>query len=131
MNKQTSSMKRLSRAFLSKNELGAVLPLILLLVVVASINPNFFAPRNLLDILRTAAFSFIVAIPLTFLLSSQGMDLSVGAVTSLGGVVCAMALKAGVPLPVAILLALGAGAIAGAVNGVLIIEVFLTVDIRW
>ena len=121
MNKQTSSMKRLSRAFLSKNELGAVLPLILLLVVVACINPNFFAPRNLLDILRTAAFSFIVAIPLTFLLSSQGMDLSVGAVTSLGGVVCAMALKAGVPLPVAILLALGAGAIAGAVNGVLII----------
>ena len=121
MNKQTSSMKRLSRAFLSKNELGAVLPLILLLVVVASINPNFFAPRNLLDILRTAAFSFIVAIPLTFLLSSQGMDLSVGAVTSLGGVVCAMALKAGVPLPVAILLALGAGAIAGAINGVLII----------
>lgn len=119
MNK--SSSQKLAKAFLSKNELGAVLPLVLLLSVVACINPNFFAARNLLDILRTAAFSFIVAIPLTFLLSAQGMDLSVGAVTSLGGVVCAMALKAGVPLPVAILLAVASGIVAGAVNGVLII----------
>lgn len=121
MSKQQSSIKNLTKAFLSKNELGAVLPLAILLIVVAFINPNFFAARNVLDILRTASFSFIVAIPLTFLLSAQGMDLSVGAVTSLGGVVCAMALKAGVPLPIAILLALAAGAAAGAVNGILII----------
>lgn len=121
MNQQTSSAKNLAKTFLSKNELGAVLPLAILLIVVALINPNFFAARNLLDILRTASFSFIVAIPLTFLLSAQGMDLSVGAVTSLGGVVCAMALKAGVPLPLSILLALGAGALAGSVNGILII----------
>lgn len=119
MNK--SSTKRLTKAFLSKNELGAVLPLVLLLTVVACVNPNFFRAANLLDILRTAAFSFIVAIPLTFLLSAQGMDLSVGAVTSLGGVVCAMALKAGIPLPVAILLAVASGIVAGAINGVLII----------
>ena len=121
MSKQTSSTKNLTKAFLSKNELGAVLPLAILLIVVAFINPNFFAARNVLDILRTASFSFIVAIPLTFLLSAQGMDLSVGAVTSLGGVVCAMALKASVPLPLAILLALAAGAAAGAINGILII----------
>lgn len=121
MSKQTSSTKNLTKAFLSKNELGAVLPLAILLIVVAFINLNFFAARNVLDILRTASFSFIVAIPLTFLLSAQGMDLSVGAVTSLGGVVCAMALKASVPLPLAILLALAAGAAAGAINGILII----------
>lgn len=121
MNKQSSVTKKLAKTFLSKNELGAVLPLAMLLIVVALINPNFFAARNLLDILRTAAFSFIVAIPLTFLLASQGMDLSVGAVTSLGGVICALALKAGIPLPVAVLLGLASGAIAGAINGALII----------
>lgn len=118
---KNQSVKRLTRAFLSKNELGAVLPLTILLAVVACVNPNFFAARNVLDILRTASFSFIVAIPLTFLLSAQGMDLSVGAVTSLGGVVCAMALKAGVSLPLAILLGLASGAFAGAINGFLII----------
>ena len=122
MNKENSKGKAVFKALLSKNELGAVLPLALLLIVVAFVNPNFFSTGNIFDILRTASFTFIVAIPLTFLLSSQGMDLSVGAATSLGGVICGMTLKAGVPLPLAIVLALIAGAVVGTLNGILIIK---------
>ncbi len=122
MNKENSKGKAVFKALLSKNELGAVLPLALLLIVVAFVNPNFFSTGNIFDILRTASFTFIVAIPLTFLLSSQGMDLSVGAATSLGGVICGMTLKAGVPLPLAIVLALIAGAAVGTLNGILIIK---------
>ena len=58
-----------SKKLLSKNELGAVLPLAFLLLVVLLVNPNFFMARNLVDVLRTASFSFIVAHPLTFLMS--------------------------------------------------------------
>lgn len=129
MNTKNPNEKSLVKALLSKNELGALLPLILLLIVVAFVNPSFFVTRNILDILRTASFSFTVAMPLTFLLASQGMDLSVGAVTSLGGIVCGMALKAGVPLPLAILLALAAGGFVGFINGLFAIKSDLPVFI--
>ena len=128
MNNQKSK-NQLFKALFSRNELGALLPLALLLIVVAFVNPNFFAKRNILDILRTAGFNFIVAIPLTFLLASQGLDLSVGAVTSLGGIICGMALKAGIPLPFSILLALLSGALVGFVNGALAIKSKLPVFI--
>lgn len=122
MNKENSKSSSFFRALFSKNELGALLPLALLLIVVAFVNPGFFVGKNVLDILRTASFTFIVAMPLTFLLASQGMDLSVGAVTSLGGIVCGMALKAGIPLVLSILLALAAGAAVGLINGLFSIK---------
>ena len=108
-------------ALLNKNELGTILPLCLLLIVVGCVNPNFFAMNNILDILKTSSFSFIVAVPITFLMASGGMDLSIGAATSFGGVVCAFALKAGMPIPVSIVLALGAGAVVGVINGIVIV----------
>lgn len=108
-------------ALLNKDELGTILPLCLLLIVVGCVNPNFFAMNNILDILKTSSFSFIVAVPITFLMASGGMDLSIGAATSFGGVVCAFALKAGMPIPVSIVLALGAGAVVGVINGIVIV----------
>lgn len=129
MSRENSKNASFLRMIFSRNELGALLPLALLLIVVAFVNPAFFVRRNILDILRTASFNFIVAMPLTFLLASQGMDLSVGAVTSLGGIICAMALKAGIPLPLSILLALLTGAFVGFVNGVLAIKSDLPVFI--
>ncbi len=106
---------------LSKKELGAVLPLVALLVIVSIGNPNFFAVQNILDVLRTASFSFIVAVPVTFLLSSGGMDLSIGAATSFGGVICAFGIKAGLPIPAAIILAVLSGAVIGTFNGYIIV----------
>lgn len=129
MNNEKKQGTNFIKKLFSRNELGALLPLGLLLIVVAFVNPNFFAKRNILDILRTAGFNFIVAIPLTFLLASQGMDLSVGAVTSLGGIICGMALKAGIPLPISILLALLSGALVGYINGLLAIKSDLPVFI--
>ena len=125
MSKEKQNGKGLLRALLSKNELGALLPLALLLIVVAFVNPNFFVHRNILDIMRTASFSFMVAMPLTFLLASQGLDLSVGAVTSLGGIICGM----GFPLPLAILAALLSGALVGTINGIFAIKSNLPVFI--
>ena len=129
MNTKNAKVQSLAKTLLSKNELGALLPLIFLLIVVAFVNPAFFVTRNILDILRTASFSFIVAMPLTFLLASQGLDLSVGAVTSLGGIVCGMALKAGIPLIPSILIALAAGGVVGFINGLFAIKSDLPVFI--
>ena len=111
--------KNALKTLLKKNELGTLLPLGLLLTVVGFVNPAFFTLNNLFDIMRTASFSFIVAVPITFLLASGGMDLSIGAATSFGGVVCAFGLKAGLPTAVSILLAMIAGACVGLLNGVI------------
>ena len=115
-------LKRLGRTLLRRNELGTILPLVILLVTVGIVNKDFFAIGNIMDIGRTASFSFMVAVPMTFLLSTGSMDLSIGAVTSFGGVICAFALEAGFPIPLAIALALFAGACVGLVNGLIVVR---------
>ena len=84
------------KVLFQKPEMGTILPLAILMIAVAIVNTNFFNISNILDILRTASFSFIVAVPITFLMSAGGMDLSIGAITSFGGIICAFCLKAGI-----------------------------------
>ena len=122
MEKKSNTAKKIGKALLQKPERGTLLPLAILMIAVAIVNMNFFNVSNILDILRTASFSFIVAVPITFLMSAGGMDLSIGAVTSFGGIICAFCLKAGLPIPVAVLVAIAAGCVAGFLNGVIIVR---------
>lgn len=103
-------------------EVGLVIPLLLLVVIIGLVNPTFFGFENLINILRNTAFTFIVGIAMTFVLISAGLDLSVGSLIALGGVVTGLALKAGVPIPLSILLGLALGAIIGLINGFTIIR---------
>lgn len=53
-------MKKLNKgvsALASKPEMGVVLPLIILLAVIGCVNSNFFAPANLIDILRSTSYT--------------------------------------------------------------------------
>lgn len=108
------------RALLGRSEMGTIIPLVILMVVVAFINSNFFNINNILDVLRAASFSFMIAVPLTFLIAGGGIDLSIGAATSLGGVICAFCLKAGVPIPLAILITMIMGGLLGFLNGLIV-----------
>lgn len=119
MSKQKKSALKM---ILSMKESGAAIPLIILLIVVAFVNQNFFGIYNLMDVLRTASFSLLVAVPVTFLMSAGGLDLSLGAAISLGGVICGMLLKANVSIPIAILAALGGGLLVGLINGICIVR---------
>ena len=51
------------KVLFQKPEMGTILPLAILMIAVAIVNTNFFNISNILDILRTASFSFIVAVP--------------------------------------------------------------------
>ena len=117
-----NSKKNVFKIVLSQKEAGAAVPLIILMVIVSFVNKNFFGLNNLMDVLRTASFWIMIAVPVTFLLCAGGIDLSLGAATSIGGVVCGKALKAGCSIPVAILLALAVGLLIGLVNGVCIVK---------
>ena len=108
------------KSMLEIKEIGVILPLVFLIIITMFVNPAFLRWNNILDILRTASFTGVIAVPLTFLLASGRMDLSIAATTTLGGVVAAIAQTNGVPLFLALLLAVLVGGGVGLLNGVLV-----------
>src|SRR5690606_6702372 len=69
------------------------------------------------------ATSAVMVFGMTAALVSGGFDLSVGSVFALGGVVTALALRADMPIPLAMLCGVGVGVLTGLVNGLLITKV--------
>lgn len=122
MNTESKGKKLLNQA-LSIPESAVVMVLAIMIIIVGIVEPKFFRAANLMDVLRNASYSFIIAAPLTLNMMSGGMDLTVGAVTSLGGVVCATLMLSGVPAPIAILAAILAGVLCG------IIKAYVTVTV--
>ena len=95
--------------FLARPEAAVIMVLAIMIAVVGVVEPKFFGKGNIMDVLRNTSYSFIIAAPLTLNMMSGGMDLTIGAVTSLGGVVCASLMLAGVPEPICIVAAILAG----------------------
>jgi len=95
--------------------------LILLCVVMAVLSSAFLSVSNILNILLSTSVFGVLAIGMTFVISSAGIDLSVGSILALSGVVGAM-LTSNLDLPwwIGILGCLATGALTGAVNGFLV-----------
>jgi len=98
--------------------------LAILVVVMATLSPYFLSVSNFLNILLATATIGVLAIGATFVISSAGIDLSVGSVLGFSGVAgCLLMSSWGLPWPLGILACIGAGALAGFVNGLLITRV--------
>jgi simple sugar transport system permease protein len=109
-----------------------VLPQIATLAIVLLLNvilfPNFFdiSMQNgrlygsAIDVLNRGAPVALLAVGMTLVIATKGIDLSVGAVVAICGAVAAASIAAGYPAPVAILAALCVGALCGIWNGVLV-----------
>jgi ribose transport system permease protein len=80
----------------------------------------FATQQNLFNVTRNFAFVAIIAIGMTAVIIIGGIDLSVGAVLVLSGMVIGMTMNGGTSIWVAVPLALGAALLVGAINGVLI-----------
>jgi ribose/xylose/arabinose/galactoside ABC-type transport system permease subunit len=98
------------------------LPLSLLAVagIFAILNPAFVSVDNLVGIVHRMATVGIMAEGMTFVIMTGGIDLSVGPVLAIAGLVTFFALQDGASVVVAVLGGVGTGAIVGAVNGVAI-----------
>ncbi len=99
---------------------GAFYLLALLSVVLAIWAPNFFTTANLANVALQVAVLTIVALGMTLVILTEGIDLSLGPLLGLCGVTAALLVTAGYPLPVAVGSALVIGMIFGAVNGTLV-----------
>ena len=93
---------------------------IVLLVALAIFVPAFYQPANLLNVARQSSIVGVVAIGMTFVILTGGIDLSVGSILALSGVAMAMLINQGMVPGVAILIALLVGVATGIVNGIVV-----------
>jgi ribose transport system permease protein len=89
-------------------------------VVLALASDVFATQQNLFNVARNFAFVAIIAIGMTAVIITVGIDLSVGAVLVLSGMVIGMTMHDGMSIWLAVPLALGVSLLVGAINGVLI-----------
>jgi len=94
-------------------------------LILALATPNFFTAGNLVNIIRQSSFRTIVAVGMTFVIITAGIDLSVGGIIAVSGVVgCLVLVHPGLSpawaLPLGILTGIAVGTGIGAVNGIAI-----------
>ena len=100
--------------------LGTLAGLFALCGLLWILTPHFMTLSNLLNVLEQTAINAIIAAGMTFVIISAGIDLSVGSLVAVAGVVLASRLQAGSPVATAVLIALGASTAFGLLNGVAI-----------
>lgn len=100
-----------------------------MLIATAILAPVFFMPQNLINVARQASITGVVAIGMTFVILTSGIDLSVGAILALVGVVMSTLIKAqygvALALPVALLVGMTCGIVNGAGSTFLGIQPFI------
>jgi ribose/xylose/arabinose/galactoside ABC-type transport system permease subunit len=99
---------------------GTLIGLVVLCAVLWALTPFFFTVSNLLNIAQQTSINAIVAVGMTYVILSGGIDLSVGSIVALSGVVLGTLLADGQPLIIAVLAAIATGVGCGALNGALV-----------
>jgi ribose transport system ATP-binding protein len=97
-----------------------VLALIVLSIVISFLSPVFFTSTNLINIALQASINAIVAMGMTFVITAGGIDLSVGSIVGITGMVVADLLTRGTGMPIAAVAGLTVGLFFGCINGYLI-----------
>ena len=117
--------------------LGPILALLALVLIGILLNPNFLSYANITNVLARSAFIGIIAVGMTFVITAGGLDLSVGSMAAfIAGlmILCMNLLIPGIGenlgvILIGVLVALAAGLVAGAINGLLVtragIEAFI------
>lgn len=98
--------------------IGPAIGLLILIVVLTQLSPAFATTRNIGNLLAQSAVICVLAIGQLLVIVTRGIDLSVGSALALGTVTGALAVTAGLPTPVVVLVMLFTGVAVGAVNGI-------------
>ncbi|MFV0431697.1 MAG: ABC transporter permease [Alphaproteobacteria bacterium] len=114
----------MSNKSIHTQQLFKLLPLVSLIVLTIFFSiriDNFFSVDNAMLIVTQASVIAIMAIGVTFVIITAGIDLSIGSLLAISGTLFAIFfVKAGIPLPLALLLGAIVGGICGFINGILV-----------
>ncbi len=94
--------------------------LIALFVALSIASPNFLTSTNLSSVARQTAVINIMALGMTLIIISGGIDLSVGSILALGGLLGTMAMEKGAGIPAGIAVGIATGMLCGMANGAMI-----------
>jgi len=119
--KLTSSLQLLFKT----REIGLLLILVLIGVGLSLTTKTFFTAENILNVIKQVTLVTIVAAGQTFVITSGGIDLSVGSILGLSSITMALMISWGVPAIVAIVICLVCGLLLGLANGLMITRLLL------
>jgi ribose transport system permease protein len=111
------------KSFARFEEVGIFITLIILCIILSICNDRFLTFANVVNVLRRISQTAIMAVGMAYVIITGGIDLSIGSTTALGGVLAAIFARIGVNPLLAILIALGAGMLTGALNGLMIVKI--------
>nr|WP_317325071.1 ABC transporter permease [uncultured Flavonifractor sp.] len=94
--------------------------IVAIVVIISLIKPQFIAPGNIVSIFQQICVLGILTMAMSILLISGGIDLSIGNIMVLSGVVMYLCINAAIPLPIAIMAGLATGLLCGLLNGFII-----------
>ena len=97
--------------------MGMLWALIVICVIAAIISPQFLKASNIVNVIRLVSINGIIAMGMTFVVLTGGVDLSVGAIVGVVAVSVAMLFQRNVPIALAVAVGLVIGAVLGAING--------------
>lgn len=119
MEKEKSSKFNM-KGFVAKY--GVILGLVIIMVYFTVMKAKFLTLDNMLNMLRQTSINGLLAIGMTFVVLTGGIDLSVGSIVGASGMFAALVARTvtGMPWYLAVLVGLGVGLLLGAVNGVII-----------
>ncbi|HCA82057.1 MAG TPA: ribose ABC transporter permease [Bacteroidetes bacterium] len=120
--KREQRLRVISREVLWQNsrQFGTLIGLFAVMVIFWILSPYFLSVSNLMNIAEQTSINAIIAVGMTFVIITAGIDLSVGSIVALSGIVLADLLQGGHSEPVAIVAGLTVGTVCGLVNGSLI-----------
>jgi ribose/xylose/arabinose/galactoside ABC-type transport system permease subunit len=114
-----TSLKHLQhRGFIP--QLSLIMVFLVMVLALSWLSPFFFKWNNLRNVFDQSTLNIITGVGMTLVICTGGIDLSVGAVVALCGVVMAVSLHSGMPAVPSILTGLATGALAGLGNGLLV-----------
>lgn len=123
MNETAKTKQNIGKKFLAgcitylKRNTGILIGLAVLCIVISISSPIFLTQKNMMNVLRQMSTNLYLACGMTMILIAGGIDLSVGSVIAVIGVLGGTLINMSLPLPLVIIICLAFGALFGLVNG--------------
>jgi putative xylitol transport system permease protein/inositol transport system permease protein len=104
------------------SQYGTLFGLVAIVIIISIMKPRFLAIDNILNLLRQTSINGLLAIGMTYVVLTGGIDLSVGSIVGASGMFAALVAKSDYNLPwyVAVLVGLSVGLLLGTLNGVIV-----------
>lgn len=122
---RSSAIRALAHRLRGVSELGILAGFLLMVAVFSILTRDFLTVNNMLSIVRQSSINAVIAVGMTMVIISGGIDLSVGSIVALVAVVSATWMEQGAPVWLGVVGGIAVGGTAGLVNGLLISRIRL------